>query len=70
MLSTFYANYTNRDHLLDKPWLINQLGIVLRFGVSYQDFAGEARREKYVRQTHHKIPDICFIKGLKISMVS
>ena len=56
--------------MLEKPKLIKQLGIATEFGVSYEASTTEAEREERALTTDHEMPDVCFIKGLEISLVS
>ncbi|MGO8879517.1 MAG: hypothetical protein ACLPVO_01005, partial [Desulfomonilaceae bacterium] len=69
-VSILRANCARQNHLHEKPWLINRLGIVLGFRVSYKDLTEEAGRGKCARQTDRKIPGVCFIKELRIRLVS
>jgi hypothetical protein len=69
-VSILRANCARQNHLHEKPWLINRLGIVLGFRVGYKDLIEEAGRGKCARQTDRKIPGVCFIKGLQIRLVS
>jgi hypothetical protein len=43
---------------------------VAEFGVSYEAFTTEAERGKRALKTAQQIPDVCFIKRLRMPLVS
>jgi hypothetical protein len=56
--------------MLEKLRLIKQLEITTEFEVSYEASTTEPLREERVLAMGHETPDVCFFKGLGISLVS